>query len=64
MEVRAPGWFSRLSSQLLIWAQVMISQLVGLKPCIGLCADSKDPAWDSLFPSLSTSPMLALSQNK
>ena len=25
----------------------------GLEPCIGLCADSVETAWDSLSPSLS-----------
>ena len=40
----------------------------GSEPCIGLCADSTEPAWDSLPPSLSTPPLLvlalSLSQNK
>ena len=27
-------------------------------PRVGLCADSTQPAWDSLFPSLSASPLL------
>ena len=27
----------------------------GIKPCVGLCADSMDPAWDFLSPSLSLS---------
>ena len=25
----------------------------GFEPCIGLCADSAEPGWDSLFPFLS-----------
>ena len=29
------------------------------EPCIGLCADSVEPAWDSLCPSLSAPPLLA-----
>ena len=34
------------------------------EPCVGLCIDSEEPAWDSLSPSLSAPPpfMLALSQ--
>ena len=34
--------------------------------CIRLCADSVEPAWDSLSPSLSAPPLLSLSlsQNK
>ena len=34
----------------------------GIKPCVGLCADSMEPAWDSLSPSLSASPLLMLSR--
>ena len=30
-------------------------------PHIGLCANSMEPAWDSLSPSLSASPLLSLS---
>ena len=34
----------------------------GIEPCIGLCADSMGPAWDSLSPSLSRpSPAVSLS---
>ena len=29
------------------------------KPLMGLCADSVEPAWDSLFLSLSAPPLLA-----
>ena len=32
-----------------------------IQPYVGLCADSMEPAWDSLFPSLSASPLLTLS---
>ena len=43
-----------------------------MEPHIGLCADSAEPAWDSLSPSLSAPPLLmlvlsrslSLSQNK
>ena len=31
------------------------------KPCIGLCSDSMEPAWDSLSPTLSVPPLLVLS---
>ena len=49
----APGWLSRLSNWL--WAQVMISQFVGLSLTSGsvLTAQSLEPASDSLSPSLS-----------
>ena len=33
----------------------------GFEPCIGLCADIAEPAWDSLSPSLSAPPLLSLS---
>ena len=32
-----------------------------VEPCIGLQSDSVELAWDSLFPSLSAPPQLALS---
>ena len=32
-----------------------------MNPCIGLCADSMEPAWDSPSPSLSAPPPLMLS---
>ena len=31
------------------------------EPHIGLCADSMEPAWDSLSPSLAAPPLLVLS---
>ena len=34
------------------------------EPHIGLCADSAEPAWDPLSPSLSASPLLSLSKIK
>ena len=40
--IGTPGWLSQLSISLLILAQVMISQFLGL---------SAEPAWDSLSPS-------------
>ena len=32
--------------------------ICGMEPCIRLYADSTDPAWDSLSPSLSAPPLL------
>ena len=32
-----------------------------IEPCLRLCADSVEPAWDSLSPSLSAPPLLSLS---
>ena len=61
-----PGWLSQLSVRLLISAQVMISWFREFEPCIGLCVDSGEPAWDSLSPHLSLLlPLLcSLSQKK
>ena len=44
-------------------AQVMISQLVSLSPAMGsvLTAQSLEPTWDSVSPSLSVPPPLVLS---
>ena len=33
----------------------------GIEPCIRHCADSMEPAWDSVFPSVSPLPLLMLS---
>ena len=54
----APGWFSRLSVQLLISAQIMISEFVRSSPT-SCYTDSMGPVWDSLSPSLSAPPLLA-----
>ena len=43
-----PGWLSWLSIQLLVLAQVVISQVHEFKPRVGLCAGSGEPASDSL----------------
>ena len=50
-QLRAPGWLSGLSIQLLASAQVMISWFLSLSP--NICGDNAEPAWDSLFLSLS-----------
>ena len=44
-------------------AQVMISRFVGSSPASGsvLTAQSPEPAWDSVSPSVSASPLLMLS---
>ena len=55
---RPPGWLSRLSLRLLVWAQVMIS-VCDFEPHIGLRTGSTEPAWDSLSPTLSALPLLA-----
>ena len=43
-----------------ILAQVMISRFMGLSPCWGCHADSLEPASDSVSPSFSAPPLLAL----
>ena len=39
----------------------MISQDLEFEPCVGLCADGVEPAWDSLAPSLSALLLLTRS---
>ena len=34
------------------------------EPCMGLCAEGMEPAWDSVSPSLCSSPACAVSQSK
>ena len=55
--VGAPEWFSQISIQLSISAQVMV---VGLSPPLGSVL-SVEPAWDALSPSLYPSPTLTVS---
>ena len=57
----APVWLSQLSVQLLVSTQLKNSWLHGLKPPIGLCIDSVEPAWNSLSTSLCPSPTCAVS---
>ena len=59
-ETGAPGWLSRLSIQLSVLAQVMISRFHEFEPHIRFCADSADLASDPLSPPLSAPPGLAL----
>ena len=56
----APGWLSRLSPTS---AQVMISRFMSSSPVLGsvLTAQSLEPALDSVSPSSSAPPPLALS---
>ena len=35
-------------------------RVCAIEPCIRLCAASREPAWDSLSPSVSAPPLLAL----
>ena len=51
----AARWLSWLSMRLIILAQAMISHWES-KPYVGLCADSVEPALDSLSPFLFAPP--------
>ena len=53
----APGWLGQLSIQTLDFSLGHDLTVRELEPHIGLCTDSVEPAWDSLSPSLSTSPL-------
>ena len=63
-EKGAPGWLSQVSVWLLVLAQITISQFCEIEPRVRLCADSVEPAWDSLFLSLSVPPLLVHSLSK
>ena len=56
----APGWLSGLNVQLLISAQVVISQLMRSSPASGSVL-TVEPASDSVSPAISAPPQLALS---
>ena len=43
-------------------SNLTISWFCEFKPCIGLCIDSAEPAWDSLFPPLSGPPSLKINK--
>ena len=65
--IRAPGWLSWLSLQLLVSAQVMTSGFVNSSPTSDSVLTAAETAWDSLSPSLfapSSTHYLSLSQNK
>ena len=55
-----PGWLCRLSTRLLIWAQVMISELVGSSPTSGSVLTAQR-LLGILSPFLSDPPLLVLS---
>ena len=57
-----PGGLSRLNGRRLVWAQVIISRLVSLGPCVGLHSGNAELSWDSL--SLSAPPLHVLSLAK
>ena len=57
----APGWLSWLSIWVLISVRVMISRVHEIEPCVRLCADSVEPAWDCLSPP--SAPPLVLSRS-
>ena len=61
-----PGWLSWLSIQALDFGSGHDLMVRGIEPHVRIWADSAEPAWDSLSPSLSAPPplMLSLSQNK
>ena len=59
--MRLPGWLTWLSVQLLVSAQVMISQVSEFEPHVGLCAGSTEPGWDSLPLSLRRFPVHTVS---
>ena len=56
-----PGWLSRLSIHLDFGSghDLVVGEM---QPRVGLCAGSMEPAWDSLFPSLSAPPLLSLNK--
>ena len=55
----APEWLSQLNVQLLILAQVMISQFMSLSPTLGSVLT--EPGWDFLPPFLSAPSLLTCS---
>ena len=51
-------WVKRLTLGFGSGHDLMVGEI---ESCVGLCADSAEPAWDSLSPSLSASPQHVLS---
>ena len=54
----APGWPSRFKSPILGFSSGHDLMVHDIEPHVGLCADSVDPAWDSV--PLSAPPLLTL----
>ena len=63
IEKGAPGWLSGLSVRLGFSSRhdLMVHEF---EPCVGLCADSVEPAWDSLSSSLYAPPLLSPSLSR
>ena len=59
-KTRAPGWLSRLSVQLLVSTQVVISQFVGSSPASGSVLTARS-LLGIFSPSLCPSPLLSVS---
>lgn len=60
MEV--PGWLRRLGVRLTLDLGLRDDLMVReFEPCIELCTDGTERAWDSVSPSLCPSPTCALS---
>ena len=57
----APGWLSRSSIRILVFSSGHDLPVCEFEPRFGLCADSLEPAWDSLSPSLFAPPLGPLS---
>ena len=51
-EIRAPGAARLVKCPTLGLGSSHDLTVCGIKPCVGLCADSAGPAWDSLSASL------------
>ena len=58
----APGVAQSVKRQALGFGSGLDLTVCEIEPCIGLCADSVEPARDSLCPSLSAPPLLSVSQ--
>ena len=49
----APGWLSQLSAPTFGFSSGHDLSVCGFESCVGLCAESTEPAWGTLSPSLS-----------
>ena len=54
------AWVAQLVEHPILGFSGQVLKFPGFEPHIGLCADSREPAWDSLSPSVSAPPPLAL----